>query len=549
VEENKRLVLDEVDDTGATPQRMSVWGAGSPRGGGSSRARRRTAWGERVVKASPIYYGWIVAGLVALCALVVSPAQVYCVGVVVDSMIISLHLTRLEISTVYAAAALLSAPLITLYPLVLARMSRRLLVSLCGGGVCGGILLVALSAGRVTLLFAWTLLLAVGPGLLYPAAESVLLDWWHTKRALVQTGVQAAAALLGMIVLPALLAASVGCADCTPTVTETSGERCSCWRNAYSALGALLALPVALLSALFLEGGAADHDLKLDDERRGDAGLLAATRREEALQRDEHTDCAPHAVSGGLGAVESTQAAATAATDAVAAPATSLSAAQADAPPSANGQSTLTLPTPLPQANASSRVTKASRDGRRRMPRRSLTPKELWALHDVLTHTTFWLAQVSISTVQALVAAFLFHRAHIATTHFGAHAADDTHPSEAALASPLALPVELLVGLLTIACSPLNLLIKRKELLVLIAMSLAAAGMLLLASSSGSGTLHVASLLLGAAFGVTNAYGTTLWAYFYGDADSHRIKQISVAISTGAASPAALTAHAAAHGP
>merc|ERR1712185_66661 len=52
VEENKRLVLDEVDDVGATPQRMSVWGAGSPRGGRGSRARRRTAWGESVVKAS-----------------------------------------------------------------------------------------------------------------------------------------------------------------------------------------------------------------------------------------------------------------------------------------------------------------------------------------------------------------------------------------------------------------------------------------------------------------------------------------------------------------
>merc|ERR1712185_748155 len=53
VEENKRLVLDEVEDVGATPARLSVWGDGSPRGGGS-RARRRTAWGAQLVARSPV---------------------------------------------------------------------------------------------------------------------------------------------------------------------------------------------------------------------------------------------------------------------------------------------------------------------------------------------------------------------------------------------------------------------------------------------------------------------------------------------------------------
>ena len=74
-------------------------------------------------------------------------------------------------------------------------------------------------------------------------------------------------------------------------------------------------------------------------------------------------------------------------------------------------------------------------NGRRRRSNRLRTPRELWALHDVLTHTTFWLAQVSVSTVQALVAAFLFHRTHIAATHFDPNASGTT-PPEAGLAEP-----------------------------------------------------------------------------------------------------------------
>ena len=86
--------------------------------------------------------------------------------------------------------------------------------------------------------------------------------------------------------------------------------------------------------------------------------------------------------------------------------------------------------------------------------------------------------------VHALVAAVLFHRSHLAATHFldavdgenggdgGGHA--DAPPTEAALASAHALPVELLVGLLTMLCSPLALLVTRKEYLVLVAISVRA---------------------------------------------------------------------------
>lgn len=325
--------------------------------------------------------------------------------------------------------------------------------------------------------------------MLYPAAEAVLLDWWHQKRQQVQTAVQAAAATLGMVALPALLSACLRC-DCPSSgdaVDAGSGDsngaqHCEgCWRGAYSALGALLALPVAALSAFFIEGGAADHDLFIDDEPSGDAGLLAAARTEEARQQaelelaDVRMEKAAAQASGVLPAVaeEST-----------------LAAGQAPDAACGDGHSALGAP-PMLAPSTPPRIPRM---------RRSRTP--MWALHDVLTHTTFWLAQLSIATVQALVAAFLFHRAHLAATHFSPDAS--AMPlAEAALFSPQALPVELLVGALTVVCckgsawfelgsqqttpqiflcsalptslgrrlsctAPLNLLVRRKEYLVLI---------------------------------------------------------------------------------
>ena len=577
VEENKRLVLDEVEDLGATPQRLNVWGdgglGGSPRGGGGvSRARRRTPWAESLVKASPVYYGWVVAGLVTLCALVVSPAQVYSLGVVADAMIADLGLTRLGLSGIYATAALLSAPLITLHPLLLTRFSRRLLVSLTGSGVCLGLLLLSSSAGHVSLLLSFTLLQSVGPGMLYPCAEAVLYDWWLRRRPLVQTLVHAASAAVAMVLLPAILSGCAGCAGC-------EGAACGCWRGAYSALGAVFVVPVALLSAALLEGGAADHDLALDGEQVT-GGLLAAARAaqeaslearegredgEEEEEEDEETrQCTGAAEAAGAGCelAEEASAAAAAASTATASTLQEQQQAQEQA-------------RPQPQEQTPPRSGKARRGkGRARRlmmrARRALSQRDAaWAMQDVLTHTTFWLAQVSISTVQAIVAAVLFHRSHLAATHFPEAASSDSPvtrlvtramrallvdddvtaassggsalspppppwmaPPDAALNPSHSLSVELVVGALTLAGSPLHLLVGRKENLMLIAMFLAAAGTLVLANSSSSGGLHFSAMLLGAAFGVTNAYTAVLWEYLYGGTDAHRVRQISTAIST-----------------
>ena len=87
-----------------------------------------------------------------------------------------------------------------------------------------------------------------------------------------------------------------------------------------------------------------------------------------------------------------------------------------------------------------------------------------------------------------------------------------TMPGSAGADAPGALTIQVIVGGMTMVCAPLNLHTQRKEFLPCVALLLAAAGTLQLALTSTMSAHFTAAVLLGAAFGITNAYGTTaLW--------------------------------------
>jgi hypothetical protein len=197
VEEGKRLVLEEVEEV-APP--LAPWMERSPRH--MTRARRRTGLSEKIVACFPVFYGWVIAVLAALASLLVSPVQVFCVGVVLDSIQYQMNTSRVRLASLYCAALLFAAPVVLLRFRALDYVSRQTLVlvpparvelaipwsrapsgllirslkirtslQVCGLGFCAGCLLVAGATNQLTLLCAWTLLQVLGPGMLYPAVE------------------------------------------------------------------------------------------------------------------------------------------------------------------------------------------------------------------------------------------------------------------------------------------------------------------------------------------------------------------------------------------
>merc|ERR1712087_939403 len=139
-------------------------------------------------------------------------------------------------------------------------------------------------------------------------------------------------------------------------------------------------------------------------------------------------------------------------------------------------------------------------------PQPTVLTEERWSLHDALTHTSFWLAQVSFSTVHAIVNAYIFHRTDLMR--------------DVGLPAEQSLTLQMLVALSCTFCTPAGLLVKRKENLLLIALLLVASALLLLERYHTASGLYGSSILMGCAFGATNGYATVLWEYFYGHTDA-----------------------------
>lgn len=441
VEENKGLVLDE------------VWAPPTPgelAGRSLLRARRRDYFGERVVGASPVFYGVVVAVLAPIAAMVVSPAQTFCVGVVLDRIQADELLTRERVSTMYAMALLISSPIIMLHSVALSFVSRRLFVGCAGLLFCAGLLLLAHTYGEVSLLLSWTLLQVTGPGVLYPMTETALLDWWSAKRAKVQALVHVGGAFLGMLVMPLLLELGSRCADCTALQGTASSGLCSCWRGAYTALGLLMLLPLALVGLLLVEGGAADYGLELDDaprpapmlpapvfgEEEAAGGAAGGAEPTSSPHEDTRDAAAPaagapngHSYNG-----HSSDAAGSSAAHAALAPAAeeSTEASAEDAPAGSSAEAeqvTVGVRAERPRVAAP----------RRAPPLVRRRPLSSWTLTDVLSHTTFWLAQVSISTVHAILAAFLFHRSDL-VVHVYVYGTGAPHPFDPGEANTVQAP-------------------------------------------------------------------------------------------------------------
>jgi hypothetical protein len=144
IEESKRLVIDEIAIVLPSPVPFTGSSPRVPR-------RRRNRAGQWLIVACPIYYGYVVASLVALAALVVSPVQVYCVGVVLGAMRLHLDLSLVRISSLYAAALVIAAPvMLWVHTRALTLVSRKQLVGCSGVVFCAACAMLPSASGKVS---------------------------------------------------------------------------------------------------------------------------------------------------------------------------------------------------------------------------------------------------------------------------------------------------------------------------------------------------------------------------------------------------------------
>ena len=361
---------------------------------------RGTAASQALVARAPVFYGWVVGGLAALAALLVSPVQVYCVGVVLDAMQFDLALSRMRISAIYAASLLSAAPsslqgeggrgrLAAGARRALRRpLLRRLRAAHDGAGPHRPPRRVDADAGR-------------RPRRALPRHRVGARPVAAPPPPMVGAAVQSIGALLGMLVLLAILSA-VACSpdgargarrrsgaartprSAPPSSSPPSSSRSSCSR----AVPSTTRCPSTAASAVHATGcsRARPSPPPPPARRRARRRRRRRRRHRDARRRDRaRARRRPPPPTPPPTACRRRRRRRARAIDLDGAPA----AADAGGEPSGGGDG-------------------GRRGGAARARRRRRGAS--CGGCTTLTHTSFWLAQISISTVHAVVSAFLFHR-------------------------------------------------------------------------------------------------------------------------------------------
>lgn len=193
---------------------------------------------SRIIKASPIYYGWIIliAGSIGL--LMTMPGQTVSVGVFLDHIIADLNLSRTTVSLMYTFATLTGSFSLPFVGRFIDRRGPRLAVIIIASLFSLACVFMGFIGGLISLFIGFVLIRSLGQGALSLVSIHVINIWFVRRRGLA-VGLSGIGFATGTAFFPRLI----------ETLTQTFD-----WRIAYMLLGLLVALTILPLGALLFRG-------------------------------------------------------------------------------------------------------------------------------------------------------------------------------------------------------------------------------------------------------------------------------------------------------
>ena len=215
---------------------------------------------SRLVKSSPVYYGWVIMVVGSLGGVMTGPGQTSAFSAFLDHFIEDLELSRSLVSTLYTAGTLTASFVL---PFVGRQFDRRgarvmiTIVSLLLGLAC---LYMGLIQNALMLFIGFFLMRQLGQGSLSLVSKNVINLWWVRRRGMAMGISGVIGALLGGL-FPYMI----------NTLISAYG-----WRATYMILGAMLILFMLPLGWIFIRNRPEDHGLLPDGDTA--AGEDAAAR-------------------------------------------------------------------------------------------------------------------------------------------------------------------------------------------------------------------------------------------------------------------------------
>lgn len=214
---------------------------------------------SRVVRTSPVYYGWVVLVAAMVGLLMTMPGQTVSVSVFLDPILAELELSRTRVSLMYTLATLAGSLALPFVGRFIDRRGPRTAVILIASLFALACVFMGLVQGLLTLVIGFLLIRSLGQGALSLVSQHVINLWFVRRRGLA-VGLAGIGFALGVAFFPTLIDALI----------QSYG-----WRTAYMLLGGLVALSILPLGALFYRYQPEDYGLEPDGRARAGRAALA----------------------------------------------------------------------------------------------------------------------------------------------------------------------------------------------------------------------------------------------------------------------------------
>ncbi len=193
---------------------------------------------SRVVKASPVYYGWVILTVATFGIFMTTPGQTISVGVVLDRIIADLGLSRTTVSLMYTFATLTGSFALPFVGRFIDQRGPRITVILVSAAFALACVFMGFIQGIVMLFIGFTLIRSLGQGSLSMVSQHVINIWFVRRRGLA-IGLSGLGGAAVFALFPLLLENLLRVFD---------------WRSTYMILGGMVALTILPLGAWLYRG-------------------------------------------------------------------------------------------------------------------------------------------------------------------------------------------------------------------------------------------------------------------------------------------------------
>jgi MFS transporter, OFA family, oxalate/formate antiporter len=223
---------------------------------------------DRIVRATPFFYGWIILLVGTIGLIMTSPAQTYNVSIFIDHFIQDLNISRSLVSTLYSVGTLVGSFTLPFWGAQIDRFGPRRMATLISILFALACVYMGYVQSAFMLVLGFVAIRMLGQGSLSLVSQNVMNQWWVRRRGTVMGISGTVLALVGMGVFPLF----------TNMLIDGYG-----WRTAFMLLGALLFVVMTPISILFFRRSPETYNLHPDGKPLED---LPAAGQSQAAEVD-----------------------------------------------------------------------------------------------------------------------------------------------------------------------------------------------------------------------------------------------------------------------